>query len=118
MLFGVDHRFGHNEGSEIPARAFANFAPLRLCEKPGRVDGFLAKAQRREVCKDSSQGCAVSVWWPKRCSSTSLRASPYVRLRPVGLHGIEVEATQPDEKPPAEKSFLSAPDYCKLAARA
>jgi hypothetical protein len=53
--WGLDHRFGHSEGDEIPVRAFANFAPLRLREKPDRVDEFLAKAQRRKVRNDSSQ---------------------------------------------------------------
>jgi hypothetical protein len=47
----VDHRFGHSEGEKILARAFANFAPLRLCEKPDCVDEFLAKAQSsRRFC--------------------------------------------------------------------
>jgi hypothetical protein len=60
---GIDHRFGNNEGYEIPARALANFAPLRLCEKLVHAVWFLAKAQRRKVRKDSSQRCAVSVRW-------------------------------------------------------
>jgi hypothetical protein len=54
--------------SVMERSAFANIAPLRLCEKPDRsdnMDQFLAKAQRRNIRKDSSQGCAVSVRWPK-----------------------------------------------------
>jgi len=54
--------------SVMERSAFANFAPLRLCENPNRsdnMDQFLAKAQRRKIRKDSSQGCAVSVRWPK-----------------------------------------------------
>jgi hypothetical protein len=34
-------------------RIFANFAPLRLCEKPAHAGRFLAKAQRRKVRKGS-----------------------------------------------------------------